>query len=446
MGDSVSGDFRDHEFQRRGTAVAWVSVGLLTFAYALSYVDRTVILLLVGPIRADLQISDTQFSLLHGLAFAILYTTVGIPIGVLADRHNRPRIIAIGIALWSLMTALCGAARNFTHLFAARVGVGIGEAALSPAAYSLITDLAPKHQVGRALGAYGAGVYLGIGTTFLVGGWLVDALVARGGLDWWLLANLAPWQQVFVLVGLAGLPVALAALLMLPEPRKGVRLSESSRNAALGPYLRKNWRFIAALFLGFSFISLLFNGFLAWLAEYYLRAHGWSKSRTGVWIGLIMLLAGPLGMAAGGWLTDVWRRRRPITSPVHVGFWGAVALLPWPVWATVVDSPELSLAGIAPIIFFSCFCFGPAVTAIQLTTPPELRAQLSAVYLFVVNLAGIGLGGTAIAFVSDHVLKDESKIGTAMAIVGTAAVLLGVAGLWLAKVAAELRYEHAPLE
>lgn len=436
----------DHELQRRDAAAAWASVALLTLAYALSYVDRTIILLLVGPIRADLQISDTQFSLLHGLAFAILYTVVGIPIGVLADRHNRPRIIAVGIALWSLMTALCGTARNFAHLFAARVGVGIGEAALSPAAYSLITDLAPKHQVGRALGAYGAGVYLGIGATFLVGGWLVDALVARGGFDWWMLAGLAPWQQVFVLVGVAGLPVALATLLMLPEPRKGAKQRGLSRSAALGPYLRRNWRFIAALFLGFSFISLLFNGFLAWLAEYYLRAHGWSKSRTGVWIGLIMLSAGPLGMAAGGWLTDVWRRRRPVTAPVHVGLWGAVALLPWPLWATVVDSPGLSLAGITPIIFFSCFCFGPAVTAIQLTTPPELRARLSAVYLFVVNLTGIGLGGTAIAFVSDHVLRDETRIGGAMAIVGTTAVVFGVASIWLAKAAAERLYERAPPE
>lgn len=431
------GDIREQQGEQPDAAGAWLAVALLTLAYILSYVDRTIILLLVGPIRADLQISDTQFSLLHGLAFAIFYTIAGIPIGMLADRYNRPRLIAAGIALWSVMTIACGAARSFLHLFAARVGVGIGEAALSPAAYSLITDVTPPNQVGRALSAYGAGVYLGIGATFLVGGWLVDSLVASGGVEWPLLEGLAPWQQIFVLVGLPGLPIALAALLLLPEPRRTPRAPGSPDSRGLAAHLRRNWKFVTALFLGFSFISLLFNGYLAWLAEYFLRAHGWSKSRTGVWIGIIMLTAGPLGMAAGGWITDIWRRRRPVTAPVHVGLWGSVALLPWPLWATTVDSPELSLLGIAPIIFFSCFCFGPAVAAIQLSTPPGLRAQLSAIYLFVVNLAGIGLGGTAIALVSDNLLGDEERIGDAMAMVGTGAVLLGVVTLWLARAAAE---------
>lgn len=413
---------------------AWFVVAFLVLAYILSYVDRTIILLLVGPIRSDLGISDTQFSLLQGFAFAVLYTLAGIPIAALADRFDRARIIATGIGFWGIMTVLCGYAGTFWQLFAARVGVGIGEAALSPPAYSLITDLAPRRQLGRALAAYNVAVYVGIGCTFVVGGWLVDTLVAAGGVSWPWLAGFAPWQQVMILVGLPGIPMAIIAYAMLPEPRRATaRSAERARSQPLLPFMVENRKFLLALFAGFAFVSLLFNGYLAWLAEYFLRAHGWSKSQTGFWIGVVMLVCGPLGLAASGWATDTLLKTRPLSAPVHVGFWGAVALLPWPMWATVVADPWLGLCGIALIILFSCFCFGPAVVAIQLASPPGLRARVSAVYLFAMNLAGIGAGGTLIAAVSDHVLRDEARIGDAMALVGSAAVLIGVLFLWAAR-------------
>ncbi|MEQ9532248.1 spinster family MFS transporter, partial [Marinobacter salarius] len=365
----------------------------------------------------------------HGFAFAIFYTLAGIPIGYLADRGDRRLIITAGLAAWSAMTVACGLARNFWQFFAARVGVGVGEAALSPAAYSLITDLVPRRQVGRALGAYGAGVYIGIGATFIFGGWLVDKLVASGGLTWWWLASLLPWQQIMILVGLPGLILAVAIFLLLPEPRKGI--ATTGQGPALDAprltqYLRDNWQFIASLFAGFAFVSLLFNGYVAWMAEYFLRTHDWSKAYTGFWLGIIMLVCGPLGMAAGGWATDWLARERPTTASLHVAMWGAVALLPWPPMATLVDSAELSAMLIAPIVFFSCFCFGPAIVALQMTTPVRLRAQLSALYLFVVNISGIGFGGTAIALVSDKILLDEARIGEAMAIVGSVSIVLAV--------------------
>lgn len=415
-------------------ATAWFAVVFLVLAYILSYVDRTIVLLLVGPIRADLGISDTQFSLLQGFAFAVLYTLAGIPIAALADRFDRAKIIAAGIGLWGAMTVLCGFAGTFWQLFAARVGVGIGEAALSPPAYSLITDLTPRRQLARALAAYNVAVYVGVGFTFVVGGWLVDALVSSGGVSWPWLSGFAPWQQVMILVGLPGIPMAIAAYALLPEPRRStVRLAHAEPSQPLLPFMLSDWRFLCALLAGFSFVSLLFNGYLAWLAEYFLRAHGWSKSQTGFWIGVVMLVCGPLGLAVSGWATDSLLQRRPQAAPVHVGLRGAVALLPWPMWATVVGDPWLSLVGIALIIFFSCFCFGPAVVAIQLSTPPGLRARVSAVYLFAMNLAGIGVGGTVIAAVSDHILKDEARIGDAMALVGSSAIVLGILFLWMAR-------------
>lgn len=415
----------------------WLAVVLLTLAYILSYLDRTIILLMVGPIREDLGISDTQFSLLHGFAFAIFYTLAGVPIAYLADRYDRRLLITVGVAAWSVMTMVCGLARSFWQLFAARVGVGVGEAALSPAAYSLITDLVPRHQLGRALSAYGAGVYLGTGATFIFGGWLVDRLVSAGGLTWGFFPDLLPWQQVMILVGLPGVVLATVMLVFLPEPMRRTYASPQCADAALAhslmSHLATNWRFIGSLFAGFAFVSLLFNGYVAWMAEYFLRAHHWSKTDTGFLLGMIMLIFGPLGMAVGGWATDRLARVRPTTASLQVALWGALALLPWPPIATMMASAVWSAVLVVPIIFFSCFCFGPAVVAIQVNTPPAVRAQVSALYLFIVNLSGIGLGGTAIALVSDHILQDESRIGEAMAVVGSVAIVLAVVFLMVAQ-------------
>ena len=166
--------------RRSGKSPASVhaALALLTAAYVLSYVDRTIIALMVGPIRADLGLTDTQFSLLGGLAFAVFYSTLGVPFGWWADRGNRPRIVALGVFFWSVMTMLCGFARSFTGLFLMRVGVGVGEAALSPSAYSLIAETYPPNRVGRALSIYGTGIYLGVGLSFVLGGVLVDRLSA----------------------------------------------------------------------------------------------------------------------------------------------------------------------------------------------------------------------------------------------------------------------------
>ena len=189
--------------------VAWYTVGVLTLAYLFSYIDRQILSLMVGPIKRDLGLTDTQFSLLHGLAFAIFYTLLGIPIARLADNRNRRTLIAIGVALWSLATAAGGLARNFGQLFAARVAVGVGEAALSPAAYSMLADRFPGDRLGKAICIYSSGVFIGIGLSFIIGGILVAGLEAAGGLMVPLLGTLTPWQATFLIVGRPGLLVAV---------------------------------------------------------------------------------------------------------------------------------------------------------------------------------------------------------------------------------------------
>ena len=173
---------------------AWYVVVVLFLAYTLSFVERQIMSLLIGPIKRDLMISDTQISLLHGFAFAIFYTILGIPLGRLADRKNRTIIISVGIFLWSFMTALCGLARSFWSLFMTRIGVGVGEATLSPAAYSMISDYFPKEKRGLAISLYSMGVFFGAGMAYILGG-LVVKLASQAGITTLpVLGQVRPWQ------------------------------------------------------------------------------------------------------------------------------------------------------------------------------------------------------------------------------------------------------------
>ena len=409
---------------------AWYIVGVLALAYTFSFIDRSILGLMVGPVRADLNISDTQFSLLHGLAFALFYTLLGIPIARLADATNRRNLIAAGIALWSLMTAACGLARSFGQLFLARVGVGIGEAALSPAAYSMIADIFPKKKLGRALGIYSSGVYLGTGLAFALGGVLVASIADGPPRSLPLIGEVAPWQLTFLIVGLPGLLVALLMFTFAEPPRptrdgraQGVPLKQvlETFNEHRATYLLH--------FVGFSMLTLLFNGTMAWVPEYFIRIHGLERGTVGLILGLIVMTLGSAGIIAGGLLSDRLSARGDLAAPINAALFGTVCLLPLGIAAPLVGSANLSLILFAPLLFFSSFPFGPAATALQLVTPPNRRAQISALYLFVVNLTGIGIGSTVTALFTDYVYRDDLKLHYSMATVsaiggGLAIVLL----------------------
>jgi len=213
---------------------AWFVVGVLMVAYIFSFVDRQILGLLVGPIRADLNITDTQMSLLMGFSFALFYTFFGIFFGRLADSKSRRTIIAVGIAIWSVMTAGCGLARTYWQLLMTRIGVGVGEAALSPSAYSLITDTFPPHRLAFALSVYGMGIYLGSGMAFLLGGYVVGFAESGGEFVFPFVGTIRPWQAVFFMIGLPGL-VFSGFLYTIREPVTTATLS-SNRIIALPPY------------------------------------------------------------------------------------------------------------------------------------------------------------------------------------------------------------------
>ncbi|MDJ0657007.1 MAG: MFS transporter [Xanthomonadales bacterium] len=414
-------------------SAAWYAVVILTIAYMFSYIDRQILALMVGPIRADLNISDSQFSLLHGLAFAIFYTFLGIPIGRLADSTNRRNLIAVGVAFWSIATACCGLARSFWQLFVARIAVGVGEAALSPAAYSMLADMFPKERLGRAIGVYSSGVFIGIGLSFIIGSVLISGIEAMGGLTLPVVGTLKAWQATFIIVGLPG--VILAALVLtLSEP---VRHSRSGNSDAMPVrqvlnYVGQQRRLYLLHFFGFAMVTLLFNAIMAWAAEYFIRIHELPRADIGPKLGLLSVFFGGSGIICGGMVADWLAQRGYADAPMRAGLLGVVLLTPFAVSAPLVSDPTLSFWLFAPLLFFVSFPFGPAASGLQLITPPAMRAQMSAVYLFVVNLTGIGFGGTATALVTDFVYRDDMMLHWSMATVAAVGCVVAILLLALA--------------
>ena len=423
-------------------AVGWYAVVILLIAYIFSFIDRVVLSLLVPAIKADLNLSDTAISYLQGLAFVVFYTAMGLPIGWLADRVNRKRLIAAGIALWSGMTAACGLAQNYAQLFLARMGVGIGEAALSPAAYSLIADTFPKERLGRALSVYTAGAFFGAGTAFLVGGAVIAAVGNAEAVSVPLFGELRPWQVVFIAVGLPGLIVALLALTIHEPIRRGVVQTK-------GPSIRRTLGHVAdhprtffGHFLGFALLAVPFNILVGWAPTYLYREFDYAPAESGFALGLIMLIFSSSGVVAGGLLADRMHGHGLDDGTLRVGIFAGVILTPLGYAAFQMPTLELTLLLLAPIAFFASFGFGAAPTAIQLASPNRMRGQISALYLFVMNLLGVVIGMTGTALMTDYVFRDESMLGMSMSVVGVLSAPLAALTLFYA-----LRpFRHAVLE
>jgi MFS family permease len=321
-------------------ARAWGSLAVLMAAYTVSFVDRTILSLLIPPIQQDLGLSDTRVSLLAGFAFALFYTVMGIPLGRIADRWHRRNLIAIGITVWCLMTAACGLARNFWQLFAARVGVGVGEAALSPAAYSMISDLFPREQLGRALAVYSFGLPIGSGLALLIGGFAIGAIQDLGPLTLPLIGRIAPWQLTFLLVGLPGLVVA-GFVLAMHEPVRRQRASVAAgATPALAPFLKASRRVLLHHFGGLSMLVLVVYGTTAWIPTLFIRLHDWSASAIGYAYGLISIVCGAGGLLAGGWLADRWWRQGRTDAHLRVAAWSSAIMAPCFAAVALAPTPE----------------------------------------------------------------------------------------------------------
>lgn len=418
-------------------AYAWYVVGVFVLAYTFSFIDRQILSLLVGPMKRDLVISDTEMSLLQGLAFAAFYTVMGLPIGRLVDRRNRVGIISVGVFFWSLMTALCGTAKVYWQLFLYRIGVGVGEAALSPAAYSVISDYFPPNRLGIAIGVYGMGVYIGAGLALVIGAEVIG-MVSNGG-DFILpvLGHVYTWQIVFFIVGLPGLLVALwVRTIREPERRGHLRREtgadgvERDAEVPLGEvlaYLRANAASFLAMNFCFAFLAMMAYGIAAWVPTFFVRTHGWNVVDAGRWYGWIIVIFGTAGVVAGGAIGDLVRSWGYRNGRIIVMACTGLVTLPFAAAFPLVDNAMLALALLAPASFFATFTTGVGPSALQEMMPNQMRGFASALSGFIVNLIGLGLGPTSIALVTDFVFKDEQMLRYSLACVPPVILIVGAA-------------------
>jgi MFS family permease len=439
----------DRQTELPSIAYAWYAVIALTTCYTLSFIDRQILALLVGPIKRDLAISDTRFSLLHGLAFAVFYTFLGLPLGRLADTRNRRNVIAVGVLVWSVMTGLCSTAKSFWSLFLARVGVGVGEATLGPAAMSTIADTFPKERLSRALSVYSMGVFIGSGLALVVGGTVVQMTSQMAPMNLPLLGTVAPWRLTFLIAGLPGLVVALWVL-TLREPARRTLLRQSDGRASrlsvgeVGGQLRQRWQSFTGITVAMIFHAMVVYGFSAWAPAFFQRVHDWNARQAGQTLGLMILICGCLGLYVGGSLSDHWRKRGIADGPLKVLMIGATGMGILFVPAFIIKNASVSAGLMAPAVLFMGMSIGCAFASLQLIFPNQARGQISALYLFIISLGGLTLGPLLPALLNDYVFKSERMIGTSMAITLGVASALMVLIVW--SVCAPYRRHCAELE
>ena len=373
----------------RGSAYAWYAVALLFFTNTLNQIDRSLVGILLEPIKKELGVSDTAMGLLVGFGFVVFYTALGIPMARWADRGTRRTIIAASLAFWSAMTALIGVTRSYWELAAARLGVGAGEAGSGPASHSLLSDYFPQHQRARALALLGAGGYVGGSFGWLAGGWL-EALVG--------------WRNAFIWLGLPGVLLAVLIRATLREPprgqmdRPGTDLEGLSVSAALRTLATTR----SYLYLQLGGCCYVFGsyGVSTWLAAYFQRVHGVPLQVVGTWIGLIGLVCGLAGSFVGGWAGDVLSRRDPRWL-VWVPLSTVVGALPFTTLFLLAPSAGQAFAFYAPHALISAMYVGPIFAVTQAIVKVRLRALAAAVHLFTVNLVGLGFGPFVVGALND---------------------------------------------
>lgn len=415
---------------------SWYVVIVLMLAQTNSFIDRMIMGLLVGPIRTSFEISDTQYSLLAGFAFAIFYSVMGLPLARIADRSSRTRLIAIAIAFWSVMTAVCGLARGFWSLFAARIGVGIGEAALSPAAYSIITDYFSRASLARALSIYTIGVTIGSGLAYIIGGWVVSVTMQMGTVILPVLGEKEGWQLTFFIVGLPGLLIALL-ILSIREPERRGRIETTGAGdgqpdnyVSIGEvtaFLMSRSRALVTHILGMSIFIMVVFSLNIWGPEYLIRTFGFERAAAGQTFGVVIMVTGTLGLLLGGSLADRWFARGQVDAYSRVILLSMAGMLPFVIALGFVQTPWLGIVCIGVAIFFSAFQGGIGGGVIQLLTPNQMRGQAVALYFLFANLIGMGFGPTITAATTDYVFGSDGALNQSIALCG--AILIPLAAL-----------------
>lgn len=422
-------------------AQAWYSVFVLALALMVTYLDRGILSLLVEPIKHDLRISDTQMSLLMGFAFVLFYMVVAFPIARLVDYKSRRAIIGIGTAIWSLTTALSGLARTFGQLFGCRVGSGIGAACGSPASFSMVADLFPPAKLPRAFAVLFFGTFLGEGVALIVGGTLAGAFT-RLSTTVPVVGTLHGWQLTLIAIGLPGLLVA-ALMATVREPARRGRMTPIAGNATAAQqrppvrdvlaFVWKNAGVFLPMFGSMGISAMMGFGIRSWAPSFYIRTFHWSVAKYGLVQGGLALTIMPVGVFAGSLLAERLARKGYDDANMRTVLIGQLLALPGMILFPLMPTAPLAMAMSTSYVFFFVWAQAPMNAALQIVTPNEMRGQVTALFLFVFNVIGTGLGPTMVALFTDYVFRSDQMLGHSIAIatftLGTVTALIMWAGV-----------------
>jgi len=389
------------------TRYAWYMVILLTVAYIFSFVDRYILGLLIEPIKADLQLSDTQIGLLLGPAFAIFYATMGLPLGWMADRKRRTWIVGFGVALWSAATAASGLAKNFLHLFVARMSVGVGEATLSPCTMSMISDSFPKVQRAKPIAFYTMALSLGAGIASLISAAVLQWAKTVPDIRLPLVGVVEPWQFTFIVVGLPGLVLALLMFTLREPPRHLVQESSGNNLSDLGRHVIRHRKLFFPFVAVFCYMTVLAYS-QGWLAPMFQRTWGWEASKYATVNAVVLLALGPASVNFAGWLSDHWTAKGLEDAPLRIALIGVVIMCVSGVIAPLLPSPWLAIGVYGVNTVGIALTSAVGVTALLNISPAAMRGQIVAFYYMCISLAGLLLGPTTIALLNDFVFGEEN--------------------------------------
>jgi MFS family permease len=424
----VAGNFNETVRSASGQVTwrQWYMVVVLTLLYVLAFIDRQALVLMVGPIKQALNMSDTQMSMLLGLSFAAFYAVLGLPAGYLVDRISRRRIMGIGVVLWSCMTLSCGVAQNYWQLFLGRCGVGIGEAAITPASYSLIRDAFPPESRARAFGLFSAAAFIGQALAVILTG-LMIGFVASGGLKAVPFVNeMQTWQAVLVMIGAIGFPLSLLTLTFREPPR---RASAAGEGVSFGEALAhmKQHRRAYLLLLGYAICYYAqASSYGVWMATVIARTWQLTPQQIGPYFGGELLILAPIGSWFGGLAIDVLTRRGRKDAAPLVGLVTTAIFIPLVIAAPMVPNINQMWVTLGLSLLLAACYYPVSASLLAQITPQRLMGKITAIYLLIFTLLGLGAGPTFVAMISDHFFAGPQAIGYAL---GTASGVLIVAAL-----------------
>ncbi|HTX24619.1 MAG TPA: MFS transporter [Steroidobacteraceae bacterium] len=416
------------------SATAWYTVLVLALSAMFANLDQSIVSLLVEPIKRDLHLSDTRMAILLGPAFALFFALIAIPVARFIDRHGRTSILALGLATWSVATACCGLAQGFWSLLLARIGVGGGEAVNQPATFSLIADSFPKERLPRAIAVMQLGVTAGGAIPFLLGAFLMSLFAHVRPIAIPGVGAIRSWQLVFVAVGLPGLAVALLLVTTVREPaRRGLEVAGAPRVAlrSVIAYLIAHWRVFAPMFLALAFGMIAAFAQQQWLPAFFQRTYGWDIPRTGNTIGIVQLVAMPVGLALGVWLAERFDRKGRAAAPLLVVILAGFIRVPASIAMPLMPTAALAVLCQTLVACSTGISGASQNAALQIVTPNQMRGQVTALYLFTYNVIGFGLGPLIAGILTDEVFRAESALRYSLLTMAAVLAPLALAMVWL---------------